>query len=60
MIIGKGQQAVEHSSFPLEFQLPDRKGNSQTAQRCYQLKIQSIGKHYLQYTCCLSYHLHHE
>ena len=34
---GKGQQVMEHSSFSLEFQLPDGKDILQTAQRCYQL-----------------------
>ena len=42
---GKGQQVMEHSSFPLEFQLPDEKDIRQTAQRCYQLKIQSFSKY---------------
>ena len=37
---GKGQQVMGHSSFPLEFQLPDGKDILQTAQRCYQLKIE--------------------
>ena len=34
---GKGQQVMEHNSFPLEFQLPDGKDKDilQTAQRCY-------------------------
>ena len=36
---GQGQQVMEHNWFPLEFQLPDRKGTLQTAQKCYQLKI---------------------
>ena len=57
---GKGQQVMEHSSFPLEFQLPDGKDILQTAQRCYKLKIQSFGKYYLQFTCCLRHHLYHE
>ena len=48
---GKGQQVIEHSSFPLEFQLPDGKDILQTAQTRYQLKIQ--------YTC-LCRHLCHE
>ena len=39
---GKGQQVMEHHSFPLEFQLPDGKNMLQTAQRCYRLKIQSL------------------
>ena len=56
----KGQQVMEHSSFQLEFQLPDGKDILQTAQRCYQLKIQPLGKYYLQYTCCLCHHLYHE
>ena len=33
---GKSQQVMQHSSFPLEFQLPDGKDIIQTAQRCYQ------------------------
>ena len=33
---GKGQQAMEHNWFPLEFQLPDGKDTLQTAQKCYQ------------------------
>ena len=37
----KCQQVMEHK-FPLEFQLPDGKDILQTAQRCYQLKIQSL------------------
>ena len=57
---GKGQQVMERSSFPLKFQLPDGKDILQIAQRCYQLKIQSFGKYYLQYTCCLHHHLYHE
>ena len=36
----KGQQVMEHNSYPLEFQLPDGKDAFQTAQKCYQLKIQ--------------------
>ena len=38
---GKGQQVMEYSSFSLKFQLPDGEGILQTAQICYQLKIQS-------------------
>ena len=38
---GKGQQAMEHNWSPLEFQLPDGKDALQTAQKCYQSKIQS-------------------
>ena len=34
---GKGQQLMEHRSFPLEFQLADGKDILQTAQRYYQL-----------------------
>ena len=41
---GKCQQVMEHNWFPLEFQLPDRKDALQTAQKCYQLKIQSFCK----------------
>ena len=44
---GIGQQVMERSSFLLEFQLPDGKDILQTAQRCYQLKIQPFGKYYL-------------
>ena len=33
---------MEHNLFPLEFQLPDGKDALQTAQKCYQLKIQSF------------------
>ena len=47
---GQGQQVMEHSSFPLEFQLPEGKDVLQIAQKCYQLKIQSFCKCYLQYT----------
>ena len=54
----KGQQVMEHSSFPLEFQLPDGKDILQTAKRCYQLKIQSFCKYYLQYTYCLRRHFY--
>ena len=36
---GKGQQVMEHSLFPLEFQLPDGKDTLQTAQKCYELKF---------------------
>ena len=57
---GKGQQVMEHSWFPLEFQLPDEKDALQTAQKCYQLKSQPFCKCYLQYTCCLRLHLYHE
>ena len=57
---GKCQQVMEHSSFPLEFQLPDGKDILQTAQECYQLKIQLFCKDYLQYTYCLHHHLYHE
>ena len=39
---GKGQQVMEHSLFLLEFQLPGRKDTLQTAQKCYQLKLQSF------------------
>ena len=56
----KGQQVMEHNSFPLEFRLPDRKDTLQTAQKCYQLKIQSFYKCHLQYTCSLHHHLYHE
>ena len=51
---------MEHNSFALEFQLPEGKGAFQTAQKDYQLKIQSFCKCYLQYTCCLRHHLYHE
>ena len=51
---------MEHNLFPLEFQLPDRKHTLQTAQKCYQLKIQSFCRCYLRYTCCLHHHLYHE
>ena len=34
---GKGEQVMEHSSFPLEFQSPDGKTILRTAQRYYQL-----------------------
>ena len=45
---GKDQQVMEHSLFPLEFQLSDgKKDTLQTTQGCYQLKIQSLCK------CCL-------
>ena len=44
---GKGQQAMEHNWSPLEFQLPDGKDALQTAQKCYQSKIQSSRKCYL-------------
>ena len=37
---GKGQQVMEHSSFPLKFQLPDGEDILQTSQRYYQLEIQ--------------------
>ena len=37
-----GQQGMEHSSFPLEFHLPDGKDIPQTEQRCHQLKIRSF------------------
>ena len=33
---------MEHNSFLSEFQLPDGKDTLQTAQKCYQLKIQSF------------------
>ena len=57
---GKGQQVTEHNWFPLEFQLPNGKDTLQTAQKCYQLKIQSFRKCFLQYTCCRQCHLYHE
>ena len=57
---GKGQQIMEHSWFPLEFQSSDGKDALQTAQKCCQLKIQSFCKCYLQYTCHLRHHLYHE
>ena len=57
---GEGQHVMEHNSFPLELQLPDRKDALKTAQKFYQLKIQSFCKCYLQYTCCLCRHLCHE
>ena len=44
---GKGQRVMEHNSFPLEFQVPEEKDTVQTAQKCYQLKIQSFCR------CCL-------
>ena len=43
---GKGQQVTEHTSIPLELQLPDGKEILQTAQRCYHLKIKSFYKYY--------------
>ena len=46
---------MEHNWFPLEFQLPDGNDTLQTAQKCYQLKIQSSCKCYLQYTYCIHY-----
>ena len=39
---GKCQQVMEHNSFPSELKLPDGKDTLQTAQKCYQLKIQSF------------------
>ena len=33
MFKGKGQQVMEHYSFPLKFQLPDRKDTLETAQK---------------------------
>ena len=57
---GKGQQVMGYNWFPLEFQLPDGKDALQTTQKCYQLKIQSFCKCYLQYTCCRHHHLYHE
>ena len=39
---GKGQPAMEHNWFPLEFQLPDEKDAFRTAQKCYQSKIQYL------------------
>ena len=57
---GKGQQAMEHNSFPLEFHLLDGKDAFQTAQKCYQLKIRSSCKCHLQYICCLHRHLYHD
>ena len=38
---------MEHNLFPLEFQLPDGKDTLQTAQKCYQLKIQSFCRCYI-------------
>ena len=35
----KGLQVMEHSSFLLEFQLPDGKAILQTARQGYQLKM---------------------
>ena len=52
----KGQQVVEHCSFPLEFQLPDGKDILQTAQR-KKKKIQSFLTYGVQYACCLCRHL---
>ena len=44
----KGQQVVEHSLFPLEFQLPDGKDVLRTAQRCYQIHFfENCGSHFL-------------
>ena len=57
---GKGQQVIEHNSFLLNFQLPDGKDTLQTAQKCYQLKVQSFCKCYLKYMCCLHRHLYHK
>ena len=57
---GKGQQVMDGNLFPLEFQLPGGKGILETAQRYYQLKIQSFCKYYLQYTYYLCRHLYHE
>ena len=57
---GKGQQVMERNWFALGFQLPDGKDTLQTTQKCYQLKIQSFYKCYLQYTCCRHCHLYHE
>ena len=57
---GKGQQVIKRNSFPFKFQLPDGTDTLQTAQKCYQLKIQSFWKCYLQYTSCLRRHLYHE
>ena len=45
---GKRQQVMERSLFRLEFQLPDGKDTLQTERRCYELKIQSFCKCYLQ------------
>ena len=45
---GKDHPVMEQSSFPLEFQLLDRKDILQTAQRRYQLKTQSFCKCYQQ------------
>ena len=44
----KRQQVMERSLFRLEFQLPDGKDTLQTERRCYELKIQSFCKCYLQ------------
>ena len=48
---GKGQQVMEHNWFPFEFQLPDGKDALQTAQKCYQLKIQS--SHFANVVCSI-------
>ena len=40
----KGQQVMDHSLFPLEFQLPEGKDILQTAQRGYHFNIQSFCK----------------
>ena len=46
---GKGQQVMEHSSFPPEFQLRDRKDTLQTAQKCCQLKL----NHFVNVICSI-------
>ena len=39
---GNVQEVMDHNSLPLEFYLPDGKDAQQTAQKCYQLKINHL------------------